>query len=78
MFLLNDNNGANALFVIVNLQYKMFLLNNFHNGNDKIYKRFTIQNVSIKFLKKLINKFSLVNLQYKMFLLNLIFPKLLE
>ena len=48
----------------------MFLLNWLSNLDIKYIIKFTIQNVSIKFLISLSKSSVFTNLQYKMFLLN--------
>ena len=52
------------------LQYKMFLLNDVGLCLFSRFKRFTIQNVSIKFLILKATVIIIHYLQYKMFLLN--------
>ena len=59
------------LSVVLYLQYKMFLLNSAGIAQFALTNQvFTIQNVSIKFLKYFQQTFYCFYLQYKMFLLN--------
>ena len=53
------------------LQYKMFLLNELKKQGFRRTKKFTIQNVSIKFNISCASTLPFLHLQYKMFLLNL-------
>ena len=51
----------------------MFLLNEVYHNLQRIYYKFTIQNVSIKYSDGTMFDDFFIDLQYKMFLLNLVF-----
>ena len=51
MFLLNLKNNEFFVLLLKNLQYKMFLLNSTANNNASLNVLFTIQNVSIKYIR---------------------------